>query len=81
MLEKLAGGRRAVGVKQSGKAVRDKRAAAVYLAMDADPALLEPLRRQCLEQQVPLVEGYSMQQLGTACQIAVGAAAAAVLKD
>lgn len=78
-LAELARVRKAVGMKQSRKAVRDRRARRVFLACDADPALTEPFAAVCEAAQIPLIRGYTMDQLGEACEIAVGASAVAVL--
>ncbi|MBR3640693.1 MAG: ribosomal L7Ae/L30e/S12e/Gadd45 family protein [Oscillibacter sp.] len=79
MLTELASGEKVVGVKQSRKAIRDGRAARVFFACDADPALLDPVRALC--EGLPAVEDYTMAQLGHACGIAVGAAVVAQLKE
>ena len=72
--------RRVVGIKQTRKAVLSGSAAKVYLALDASPALTDPLRALCAEHQIPLVEEESMALIGRKCGIAVGSAAAADLK-
>ena len=69
-----------IGIKQSVKAVEKKTAAAVYIADDADVRLISTLQQACRNQEVPAVTGYSMEELGRACGIDVGAAAVAVLK-
>ena len=74
MLAKLLSAPKVVGVKQTRKAVREGRAALVFLAKDADPALTAPLAEACA------VNGSAtMAQLGKACGISVGASVAAVL--
>ena len=79
MLEALATKRKAVGVKQSRKAVRRGEARRVYLACDADPAVTDPVAAECAAAGIPVVAEYTMEQLGRACGIAVGAAVAALL--
>ena len=69
----------AVGAKQLKKAVKNGRAAYVFLADNADPAVTEPLARLCGEYHIPITWVASMADLGRACGIEVGAAAAAVL--
>ncbi len=71
---------RAVGASQTAKAVRGGRARLVLVARDADRKVTEPVIRAAQERGVPLVEVDSMRELGRACGIAVGAAAAAVLE-
>ena len=50
------------------------------LADDADAKVVEPLETLCTEQNVPVSRVSSMKELGTACNIEVGAAAAAAVK-
>ena len=70
----------AVGAKQLKKAVRAGKAARVYLAENADPAVTRPLAELCGEYQIQIAWVADMADLGRACGIDVGAAAAAVLK-
>ena len=69
----------AVGAKQLKKAVRAGRVRCVYLAVNADPALTQPLAELCADNQIQITWVSSMEALGSACGIEVGAAAAAVL--
>jgi len=71
---------RAVGANQTAKAVRRGRARLVVVARDADRKVTEPVIRAAQERGVPVAEVDSMRELGRACGIAVGAAAAAVLE-
>jgi large subunit ribosomal protein L7A len=80
MLEKLKTANKVVGIKQLKRALKDRTAQTVFLAEDADPRLMEPLRAACEQAQVELVLVPTMQELGKACSIAVGAAAAAILR-
>ena len=72
--------KRAVGVKQTEKAVAKNNAAVVYVAADADERITERLLELCRANDVKVVEMASMNDLGKACGIHVKAAAAAVLK-
>ena len=63
-------------MKQTRRAVSQGSAKRVYLACDADPALTEPLLALCREKGVSADCSLTMQQLGRACGIEVGAAAA-----
>ena len=47
--------------------------------MDADPLLTEPLVQLCREAGVCITEVRTMKELGRACAIAVGTAAAAIV--
>ena len=75
----LAAMKKVVGLKQTRRAVTEGCAEKVYVARDADPALTEPLLQICRSMGVCAVEVRSMKELGRACAIAVGTAAAAVL--
>ena len=68
-----------VGAKQLRKALLAGRARHVFLAQDADPGLTEPIEALCREHSVQCVWVPSMAQLGSACGIEVGAAAAAAV--
>ena len=81
MLEELRHAKRVVGIKQLRRVLKDGKAGTVYLAQDADPRLLEPIQAQCEQNGVPVVEVATMQELGKACGIDVGAAAAATLRQ
>ena len=80
MLNVLACSNRVAGVKQSGKAVREGRAARVFLARDADPAITEPMGEECAARGVPVETEFTLAELGRACRISVGAAVAVILK-
>jgi len=79
VLPKLPRERVVVGAKQLKKAVRAGRAESVYLAKNADPAITEPLEVLCADNHIPITWVSRMEDLGRACGIEVGAAAAAVL--
>ena len=78
---RLGAGRYVVGVKQLRKALREGRAAQVYLAQDADPKLTEDVAALCCSGHVPYAWVPSMADLGKACGISVGAAAAAAIRS
>lgn len=69
-----------VGAKQLKKAILAGTALQVCLAEDADPAVTEPLEALCREHEVPFSYVRSMAELGRACHIEVGAAAAATIR-
>ena len=68
-----------VGAKQLKKAVKAGRARYVFLAENADPAVTEPLEALCAANHIQITWVPSMAELGRACGIEVGAAAAAVV--
>lgn len=80
MLTELQSRNKIVGIKQLRKALRDGTAAKVFVAEDADPKLTGPISESCRESGVPLETVPTMEELGKACGIEVGAAAAALLK-
>ena len=68
-----------VGLKQLRKALENGKAKCVFLAENADPALTEPIIVLCQKGQVSYTWVRSMADLGRACGIEVGAAAAAAV--
>ena len=77
--EELANRRFVVGVKQLRKALNSGAACKGFLACNADPAITEPIAALCQQNNVDLAWVRSMTDLGHACGIEVGAAAAAAL--
>ena len=77
-LPELSGTKIVVGARQLRKALLAGRARYVLLARDADPGLTEPIEALCREHSVQYAWVPSMSELGSACGIEVGAAAAAV---
>ena len=69
-----------VGAKQLRKALNKGVARCVFLAENADPAITEPLEELCRQRDVPITWVPSMADLGRACGIEVGAAAAAAVE-
>ncbi len=69
----------AVGAKQIRKALNNGFAKQVFLAKNADPALTEPIEALCQRNNVVCTWVRSMTELGRACGIEVGAAAAAIV--
>lgn len=73
------GDRTVVGVKQTLKAIELGGVKQVLIAADADSHVVEALKDICVSKQIPCEKKYSMQEIGKACGIHVGAAAAAIL--
>lgn len=69
-----------VGTKRLRKALRSGKIETVYLAENADPNVTEPLQALCAEAGIQPVWVRTMAELGRACGIDVGAAAAGVAK-
>ncbi len=78
-LSRMAGKKVVVGAKQLRKALMSGTAQLVCLAENADPALTEPIEAMCQQNNVEYAWVPSMSDLGHACGIEVGAAAAAVV--
>lgn len=81
MLEELQTKNKIVGLKQLRKALAEGRAAKVFVARDADPKLTDPIRETCNATNVPTEDVSTMTELGRACDIEVGAAVAALLRN
>ena len=79
MLAELSGHRVVVGSKQLRKALEAGKATYVVLAENADPAITEPFEALCQNGCIAYTWVKSMTDLGSACGIEVGAAAAAVV--
>ena len=77
--EELAKSKIVVGAKQLKKALKNGNARRVFLACNADPAITEPIAALCQLNQVDFAWVRSMTDLGHACGIEVGAAAAAAV--
>ena len=76
---KLGSHKHVVGAKQIRKALKSGIARQVFLASNADPAITEPIEALCQQSNVEYAWVRSMTDLGQACGIEVGAAAAAVV--
>ena len=79
ILQKIDKNKVIVGAKQLRKAMEKGVVQYVCLAENADPAITEPLAQQCKARSISCVWVSSMRELGDACGIDVGAAAAAVV--
>lgn len=75
-----ASARLVVGIKQLKKALRDKTVSMAYVAQDAETRVTAPILDLCREAGVEVTMVPTMRELGEACGIEVGAAAAGVLR-
>ncbi|MBQ3055579.1 MAG: ribosomal L7Ae/L30e/S12e/Gadd45 family protein [Oscillospiraceae bacterium] len=80
MLSDLTDKQFLVGVKQSRRALKDGLVQTAYLAQNVEDSVRIPLETLCKELGVPVIEVPTMQELGSACGISVGAAVAVVLR-
>lgn len=67
-----------IGTKQTMKALKDGQIKELVVAEDADLHVLDPVLLLAEESKVPVTKVDSMQKLGKACGIDVGAAAVAI---
>ena len=74
-------GMRVVGVRQTLRAIREKEAEMVFVAMDADARMRQQVEREAGENGVPLQMIATMEELSSLCRVDVPSAAAAVLKN
>ena len=79
LTEELTNRKFVVGAKQLKKALKNGAAKKVFLACNADPAITEPIAALCQLNRVDFAWVRSMTDLGRACGIEVGAAAAAAV--
>ncbi len=73
--------RKVVGTRQTAKAVESEKAIVVFVAEDADKKVVAPVLNACQEKNVDYHYVDSMEELGKACNIKVGAAMAAILSS
>jgi len=79
-LDDLKHYKKAVGVKQSTKAIEGGIVASVFIAEDCEQRVVKGIIELCEKQSVPITYVDSMKQLGKACGIEVEAAVACILK-
>jgi large subunit ribosomal protein L7A len=78
-LDELKDGNKVIGSKQVKKAVSQGIVRKVFIAKNAEPHIIEPLKQLCSQNQVEITLVDTMQYLGEACGIEVGSAAVALL--
>ncbi|HEY8418665.1 MAG TPA: ribosomal L7Ae/L30e/S12e/Gadd45 family protein [Limnochordales bacterium] len=81
LLAQLKTGLKTVGARQTLRALQRRVARAVFVARDADPAVVQPIVELARSQAVQLIYVESMQALGRACGIEVGASTAALVEE
>jgi len=79
-LDDLKHYKKAVGVKQSTKAIEAGNVANVFIAKDCEQRVVKGIIELCDKQSLPITYVESMKQLGKACGIEVEAAVACILK-
>lgn len=73
--------KKAVGFKQSAKAVEKGIARLVYVARDAEEKIRQPILEMCRARGIPVVEVETMIDLGKAGGIRVGTSVVAVIEN
>lgn len=68
-----------IGTKQTARALKTENISEVLVAIDADPRLTIKIVTQAEEVKVPVTYVESMNKLGKACGIKVGAAVVAII--
>lgn len=81
LLAQLKTGQKTVGARQTLKALQRRAARVVFVARDADPAVVQPIVELARSQGIQLVYVDTMQVLGRACGIEVGASTAALVEE
>ena len=76
----LLNAKKAVGLNQTKKAVKNGTAKKVYAARDADENFLASVKRLCGDAAVPLDLGAGMSELKEACRIDVDCAVCAIIE-
>lgn len=79
-MHEMGGSRMISGFKQVLRALKAGKAVCLYLAQDAAPHVVEPVKSAALAAGVPVETVSSMKELGHACGISVGASCAARLR-
>lgn len=79
MIENLKISNKAVGYKQTIKAIQEKRTNTVFIAKDADIRLTSKVIELCNQNGIAIHYVDTMKQLGRACKIDVGAAVASII--
>ncbi|WP_035172746.1 ribosomal L7Ae/L30e/S12e/Gadd45 family protein [Caldanaerobius polysaccharolyticus] len=79
-LRLLKSEKKAIGAKQTRKAIEAGLAKEVYIAKDAEHHVVERIIELCREKAINIVYIDTMDELGELCGIDVGAASIAVLE-
>lgn len=80
MLAHLKNSKKAVGLKQSLKALQNGEAKTVVIAMDADERIIKEVNEICNKNEIEVTYVDEMKKLGKACNIDVGASVVCILK-
>lgn len=71
-----------IGLKQTLRAIQQNRVQVVYLANDTEDHVFRKISEPCRENGIPLIPAnLNQKELGQLCQIEVGAAVVALIKQ
>ena len=79
-IDMLSNANLTIGAKQTHKAVNRNEVECVFVGLDSDDRLILPILEICLEHNMPVNRNHTMEELGHAAHIKVGAAAIGVLR-
>jgi len=79
VLAQIKNSPKVIGTKQVKKAINKGIAKIVFIAEDAEPHIIEPIKELCQQNQVEVLVVKNMNLLGDACGIEVGAATVALI--
>lgn len=80
-LEEIKNGNKVIGTKQVIKAIARDSVKRVYIAGDAEPHVVGPIKEMCIDHKIEIEVIEKMETLGKACGIEVGSAAVALLNE
>lgn len=78
LLEELKNNPKVIGIKQVKKAINKGIAKKVFIALDAEPHIIEPIKELCRQNQIEMQTIENMELMGKACGIEVGSATVAL---
>jgi large subunit ribosomal protein L7A len=78
MLARIRDEAKVAGSRQLMRALMKDEISLAYIALDADPFIVGPVRELCREKGVPVTDAPTMLELGEACGLRVKTAAAGI---
>jgi large subunit ribosomal protein L7A len=78
-LQEIKNSPKVIGSKQVKKAISRGVAQKVFIALDAEPHIIEPIKELCRQNQVEIQMVENMEILGDVCGIEVGSATVALI--
>ncbi|MCL2814000.1 MAG: ribosomal L7Ae/L30e/S12e/Gadd45 family protein [Oscillospiraceae bacterium] len=78
-VSKLSAAKKAVGLNQTKRAVKDGSAKKIFAAKDADEQFLLQIKKMCEGFAVDIDGSMTKKELGDACEIKVGCAVCALV--